>query len=78
MQPTMRIPRASTPPSQPSALSFPNCHPRSPDHKYEILIDGAVKSQGDLLLSLEPPLLPPREVPDPTDTKPADWVDQAL
>ncbi|PNW81486.1 hypothetical protein CHLRE_07g357900v5 [Chlamydomonas reinhardtii] len=52
----------------------------SPDHKYEISIDGEVKSSGDLLAEgvVAPPLRPPREVPDPEDTKPADWVDLAV
>ncbi|KAG2423069.1 hypothetical protein HXX76_015585 [Chlamydomonas incerta] len=52
----------------------------SPDHKYEISIDGEVKSSGDLLAEgmVAPPLLPPREVPDPEDSKPADWVELAV
>ncbi|KAG2434307.1 hypothetical protein HYH02_012329 [Chlamydomonas schloesseri] len=52
----------------------------SPDHKYEISIDGEVKSSGDLLAEgvMAPPLLPPREVPDPDHTKPDDWVDLAV
>lgn len=55
-------------------------HLHSPDHKYEISIDGEVKSSGDLLAEgvVAPPLRPPREVPDPEDTKPADWVDLAV
>ncbi|GIL66542.1 hypothetical protein Vafri_20038 [Volvox africanus] len=50
-----------------------------PDHKYEILVDGGMRSSGSLLdpSTLQPPLLPPRELPDPDDKKPADWVDVA-
>ncbi|GFR44212.1 hypothetical protein Agub_g5399 [Astrephomene gubernaculifera] len=50
-----------------------------PDHRYEILVDGSSRSSGSLLEEgvLAPPLLPPREVPDPDDIKPADWVEQA-
>ncbi|GIL85126.1 hypothetical protein Vretimale_9965 [Volvox reticuliferus] len=50
-----------------------------PDHKYEILVDGKVRSSGSLLdpSTLQPPLLPPRDLPDPDDKKPADWVDVA-
>ncbi len=36
---------------------------RSPDHRFEVLIDGEPKASGNLLEegSLKPPLLPPAE-----------------
>ncbi|EFJ41946.1 hypothetical protein VOLCADRAFT_77379 [Volvox carteri f. nagariensis] len=50
-----------------------------PDHKYEILVDGSLRSSGGLMepTTLQPPLLPPLELPDLQDVKPADWVDVA-
>ncbi|MBN3322970.1 CALX protein, partial [Atractosteus spatula] len=47
-----------------------------PDNSYEILIDQSVVSKGSLLEDMTPPVTPPREVPDPSDTKPADWDDR--
>ena len=35
-----------------------------------------VKS-GNLLTSLDPPIIPPKTIPDPDDKKPDDWVDEA-
>ncbi|KXZ53765.1 hypothetical protein GPECTOR_6g683 [Gonium pectorale] len=51
-----------------------------PNHEYEISVDGIAKSSGRLLDEgkLAPPLTPPREVLDPEDKKPADWVDVSV
>mmetsp|Transcript_22528 Transcript_22528/g.49249 ORF Transcript_22528/g.49249 Transcript_22528/m.49249 type:complete len:607 (+) Transcript_22528:172-1992(+) len=49
----------------------------TPDNHYKILVDGESKSSGSLLEALNPPINPPEEIPDPEDTKPKDWVDDA-
>ncbi|PVU84650.1 hypothetical protein BB559_005178 [Furculomyces boomerangus] len=46
------------------------------DNSYKILIDNRVVSSGDLLTDFDPPVNPPREIPDANDTKPVDWVDE--
>lgn len=48
-----------------------------PDNKFEIMIDGEVKSEGNLLESFDPPVNPPKEIDDPEDKKPSDWVDES-
>uniref|UniRef100_A0A7S0RXX3 Calnexin n=1 Tax=Pyramimonas obovata TaxID=1411642 RepID=A0A7S0RXX3_9CHLO len=48
-----------------------------PDNTYEILIDNEVSKEGSLLEDFEPPINPPKEIDDPTDSKPEDWVDEA-
>lgn len=48
----------------------------NPDNSFEIQIDGATKASGDLLTSMEPPVNPPKEIDDPEDSKPEDWVDE--
>jgi len=47
------------------------------DNTFEIKIDDKVEKTGSLLEDMTPPINPPQEIDDPTDTKPADWVDQA-
>ena len=47
-----------------------------PDNTFEILIDGASAMKGDLLKDLEPPINPPKQIDDPEETKPKDWVDE--
>ena len=44
----------------------------------QILVDGMVKSEGSLFENMEPPINPPKEIPDPADIKPTDWVDEAM
>jgi calnexin len=46
-----------------------------PDNSFEILIDAESVRQGDLLKDFAPSVNPPKEIDDPTDVKPADWVD---
>lgn len=48
-----------------------------PDDTYKILVDNEVKASGNLLNDLSPPLNPPKEIDDPEDVKPEDWVDEA-
>jgi len=49
-----------------------------PDNYFEIQIDGQVVSSGSLLEEMKPPVNPPKEIDDPTDSKPADWVEMRL
>lgn len=44
---------------------------------YTIFVDGMEVQAGSLLTDFEPPFLPPKEIDDPTDQKPEDWVDNA-
>jgi calnexin len=46
-----------------------------PDNSFEILIDGESSKQGSLLTDFSPAVNPPKEIDDPTDSKPSDWVD---
>lgn len=48
------------------------------DSSVEFFVDMQPASdKGSLFLNMNPPLNPPREIDDPTDVKPADWVDDA-
>jgi calnexin len=49
-----------------------------PDNSFEIKIDGEQAAAGSLLEDFAPPVNPPREIDDPTDVKPADWVDSEM
>jgi calnexin len=46
-----------------------------PDNTYEILIDAESVKKGSLFTDFAPPVNPPKEIDDPTDQKPSDWVD---
>lgn len=48
----------------------------SPDNTYEVLFNGSSDKKGNLLEDFEPPVNPPKEIDDPEDKKPADWVDE--
>ncbi|KAL1925541.1 uncharacterized protein VTP21DRAFT_424 [Calcarisporiella thermophila] len=48
-----------------------------PDNTFEILIDNESVKKGSLLEDFNPPVNPPKEIDDPEDKKPADWVDEA-
>lgn len=50
---------------------------RPADNTFEVRVNGDVKRKGSILEELEPPINPPAEIDDPTDSKPADWVDEA-
>jgi calreticulin len=45
-----------------------------PNQTYEIRIDNEVKQSGSLVEDWD--LLPPKQIPDPEQSKPADWVDE--
>lgn len=46
-----------------------------PDQTYEIRINDEKVKSGSLLEDFAPPFNPPKEVDDPTDSKPEDWVE---
>uniref|UniRef100_A0A2H6NFP8 Calmegin n=1 Tax=Micrurus carvalhoi TaxID=3147026 RepID=A0A2H6NFP8_9SAUR len=48
-----------------------------PDNTFEVLIDQAVVSKGNLLEDMIPPVNPPKEIEDPNDKKPEDWDERA-
>lgn len=50
---------------------------RSPDNTYEILVNGESNTKGSLLEDFDPPVNPSKEIDDPEDKKPEDWVEQA-
>jgi len=49
----------------------------SSDDTFAISIDDEEAFSGSLMEDLEPPLTPPKEIDDPNDSKPKDWVDAA-
>jgi calnexin len=48
-----------------------------PDNSFEVHVDGEKKSSGNLLTSMDPPINPPKDIDDPDDPKPEDWVDES-
>jgi len=48
-----------------------------PDNNFEVHVDGEKKTSGNLLTSMDPPINPPKDIDDPDDPKPEDWVDEA-
>ncbi|KAF9387901.1 hypothetical protein CPC16_006800 [Podila verticillata] len=48
-----------------------------PDQTFEIKINGETASNGSLLENFEPAVNPLKEIDDPKDSKPADWVEEA-
>jgi hypothetical protein len=48
-----------------------------PDNSLEIYINKEKVKNGNLLEDFDPPVNPPKELDDPEDTKPEDWVDEA-
>ena len=47
------------------------------DNSFEVYVDMQLEKSGNLLTSMQPPVNPPETIDDPTDSKPADWVDEA-
>merc|ERR1712060_853262 len=47
-----------------------------PDNYFEVQVDGETKVFGSLLDKFEPPINPSRYIDDPTDKKPANWVEE--
>ena len=52
-----------------------NRAPHSPDNSYEVLFNGESQKSGSLLEDFTPAVNPSKEIDDPDDKKPADWVD---
>lgn len=50
----------------------------SPDNTFEILINGESEKKGSLLEDFEPAVNPAKEIDDPEDFKPADWVEESM
>eukprot|EP00889_Picochlorum_renovo_P008748 jgi/Picre1/35778/NNA_003238.t1 len=48
----------------------------SATNTYSMLIDGEEKKSGSLFDHFDPSFNPPKEIDDPEDTKPEDWVDE--
>lgn len=48
----------------------------SPNNTYSVSIDGESLSSGSLLEDFDPAVNPPKEIDDPEDKKPEDWVDE--
>ncbi|KAI9795392.1 MAG: hypothetical protein M1835_005907 [Candelina submexicana] len=49
----------------------------NPDQTFEIRIDGEKVKDGSLLEDFSPAVNPEKEIDDPKDEKPSDWVDEA-
>lgn len=47
------------------------------DNSFEVFIDGKSARKGSLLEDFAPAVNPPKEIDDPSDVKPEDWVDEA-
>eukprot|EP00607_Mallomonas_marina_P008730 CAMPEP_0182416664 /NCGR_PEP_ID=MMETSP1167-20130531/1043_1 /TAXON_ID=2988 /ORGANISM="Mallomonas Sp, Strain CCMP3275" /LENGTH=551 /DNA_ID=CAMNT_0024589661 /DNA_START=65 /DNA_END=1720 /DNA_ORIENTATION=- len=47
------------------------------NNSFSIYIDTIQVKSGNLLTHMSPPINPPREIDDPTDSKPESWVDEA-
>ncbi|GAM18605.1 hypothetical protein SAMD00019534_017800 [Acytostelium subglobosum LB1] len=48
-----------------------------PNNTFKLLVDRVVVLEGDFHKDFTPAFNPPKEIDDPSDSKPADWVDQA-
>ncbi|OJJ82078.1 calnexin [Aspergillus glaucus CBS 516.65] len=48
-----------------------------PDQSFQILVDGESIKDGTLIDDFNPPVNPAKEIDDPKDKKPADWVDES-
>eukprot|EP00494_Astrolonche_serrata_P034032 UN34301 len=46
------------------------------DNTFEMFVDRDSKAKGSLLDAFDPPLNPPKEIDDPDDEKPDEWVDE--
>lgn len=49
----------------------------NPDQTFVEMVDDKEVTSGSLLKDFEPPVNPEKEIDDPSDSKPADWVDEA-
>lgn len=48
-----------------------------PDNSFQVLIDGKSQKNGTLLEDFSPSVEPAKEIDDPKDEKPSDWVENA-
>ncbi|KAG0354590.1 Calreticulin family-domain-containing protein [Gamsiella multidivaricata] len=48
-----------------------------PDQTFEVRINNDIASSGSLLENFQPPVNPPKEIDDPNDKKPDNWVEEA-
>ena len=48
----------------------------SPNNTYNVLINGESDKTGSLLEDFEPSVNPSKEIDDPNDKKPEDWVEE--
>lgn len=46
------------------------------NNTFEVLFNGVSERSGSLLEEFDPAVNPPKEIDDPKDSKPSDWVDQ--
>lgn len=71
-----------TPPLPPTAERVVQTHLYTfvllPDNKLRIAIDNETAGEFSLLDDFDPPVNPPKQIDDPTDAKPADWVDERM
>ena len=44
------------------------------DSTFDLYVDTALASSGSLLEDMKPPIVPEREIDDPEDEQPEDWV----
>ena len=44
------------------------------DSTFDLYIDTEIASYGNLLEDMEPPIVPAKEIDDPDDVQPEDWV----
>jgi len=49
---------------------------RSPNNTFAVSFNGVVEKNGTLLEDFGPAVNPPKEIDDPEDKKPEDWVDE--
>jgi len=48
----------------------------NPDNTYQVFINGDSSASGSLLEDFDPPVNPEKEIDDPEDSKPEDWIDE--
>ena len=46
------------------------------NNTYDVMFNGDSLNTGSLLENFTPPVNPPKEIDDPSDTKPSTWVDE--
>jgi len=48
-----------------------------PDNSFEIFVDKKSSKKGNMLTHMKPSINPPKEIDDPSDKKPSNWVEEA-